>query len=260
MNVHWIAKKDSESIAEAASQWLIQQIGVGLERRDRYVLAVAGGSTPRRLYQMLSEVPEGRVDWHRVHVVWGDERLVPLDHPDSNFEMVRTAFLDPLGRSGPNVYPVPIDLEDPNRTADYYESTLKNLLGNQTEGGWPRFDLVLLGLGEDAHTASLFPGSPGLAEHHRWVLSHWIEKLNSFRITLSAPAINMSRNVAFLISGSGKRHALENVLHGERNPGLFPAQLIRPSHGDLWWFVDDEAAAGLEPPIESIPSSSISGH
>ncbi len=194
---------------------------------------------------LVASLPTGTVDWSKVHWIWGDERNVPLDHPDSNFLMVRTSLLDKLGRMGPNVYPVPIEPQDPDKAAKYYEATLHSLFASHMEGDWPRIDVALLGIGDDAHTASLFPGSAGLHEQHRWVVSHWIEKLNAHRISLTAPVFNASKDILFLVSGSSKREALQHIWHDPYDPDRYPAQLIRPTRGDVWWMVDEAAVAGL---------------
>ncbi len=135
---------DPESVAEAACEWLVDKILSAIAQRDRCVIAVSGGSTPKRLYQMLADLPPNRIPWSKVHLIWGDERNVGLDHPESNFGMVRDALLKPLGKKGPNVYPVPIEQDDPEKAARYYESTLRALMGTQ-DHSFPSIDVVLLG-------------------------------------------------------------------------------------------------------------------
>ncbi len=164
MKTFLVAEQDASAVAEAAAQWMIERIKKAIDERDQCVIALAGGTTPKRLYQNLASLPEGTIPWHKVHLVWGDERNVPLDHTDSNFDMVRQAMLNRLGKKGPNVYPVAIDPEDPKKTASYYEATLRALLCRQSnpqawrmQTAFPSIDIVLLGLGDDAHTASLFP-------------------------------------------------------------------------------------------------------
>lgn len=248
MSTHLIVKSNAEQLACAARDWLVKQINLAIAERERCLLAASGGSTPKRLYELLAELPSGTVDWSHVHWIWGDERNVPLDHPDSNFLMVRTALLDKLGRHGPNVYPVLIDPQDPAHAAEYYESTLRSLCQAKVQEEWPQIDIVLLGLGDDSHTASLFPGSPGLQETEKWVVSHWIEKLQTFRISLTAPVLNAARQVAFLVSGAGKQVALQHVWHDPYQPELYPAQLIRVKPGETWWMVDEAAVENVAIP------------
>ena len=242
-----IVRSNPEEVAESASEWLVEKLKSAIAERDRCVIAVSGGSTPKRLYQILAELPEGRIPWSKVHMIWGDERNVPLDHPDSNFGMVRHALLTPLGKAGPNVYPVPIDEKQPQKTADYYEATLRSLFGIQ-DHRFPSIDIALLGLGDDAHTASLFPFTPALSEMTRWVASNWVEKLSSHRVTLTAPVFNAASHVAFLVCGAGKRQALQSIWHGERDPKTYPAQLIQPKSGELVWILDQAAVESVDPP------------
>lgn len=238
--------QNPEAVAEAACGWVVDLILAAIKRHDRCIIAASGGSTPKRLYQMLAELPPGKIPWGKVHLIWGDERNVPLDHPDSNFGMVREALLNPLGKRGPNVYPVPIDPSNPTKAAEYYEATVRALL--HTPDHDEPLDLVLLGLGDDSHTASLFPNTQALTEKNRWVLSNWVEKLQSHRITLTPPMINAAAHVAFLVCGSSKKPALQNIWHGAYQPSQYPAQIIAPKCGELWWFVDAPSIEGLELP------------
>lgn len=231
----------AESVALSARDWIVHRIRESIEARERCVVALSGGSTPKRLYELLAELPEDTVDWSRVHLVWGDERNVPLDHPDSNFGMVRTVLLNPLGKQGPNVYPVPVDPDSPEKTAEYYEATLRSLLCNGNRNRFPVIDVVLLGLGDDSHTASLFPHSTALTEKQKWVVANPVEKLNTVRITMTAPLLNAGRDVAFLVCGKGKQSAIGTIWHGEQNTARYPAQLIQPTPGNLWWFLDTDA-------------------
>jgi 6-phosphogluconolactonase len=215
MSTHVVVKPDAEHIALAARDWLIERIFKAIAEHDQCTIAASGGSTPKRLYALLASLPTGTVDWSKVHWIWGDERNVPIEP------------------------------QDPDKAAKYYEATLHSLFASHMEGDWPRIDVAFLGIGDDAHTASLFPGSAGLHEQHRWVVSHWIEKLNAHRISLTAPVFNASKDILFLVSGSSKREALQHIWHDPYDPDRYPAQLIRPTRGDVWWMVDEAAVAGL---------------
>ena len=198
--------------------------------RDRGVFRVAlsGGSTPKRLYERLAS---SDLDFSRVEWFWGDERNVPPDHPDSNFRMVREALLDPAHVPSQNIFPVPVDVSDPAAAAQRYQRTLKERFGTDlaADGAFPRWDLVLLGLGDDVHTASLFPNSPALDVRDSWFVENWVEKLNTFHYTLTVPAIRSADEIWLLVTGSAKREAMARLLSDERNPQLYPAQAISPT-------------------------------
>ncbi len=198
---------------------------------DRVNISLSGGSTPQRLYQMLSRRD---LPWEHVHWFWGDERNVPLDHRDSNYRMVRQALLDPIQAPPANVHGVPVDRNDPASAAANYEQTLRE---HFTGDAFPEWDLALLGMGDDAHTASLFPATSALEEHDRWFVENWVEKFDSFRYTLTAPAINSARHIWFLVAGPAKKEALSHVLSPDHRPDLYPSQLIRPTT----WLVSKDA-------------------
>ena len=232
----WQVESTPQEVAERVADFML---GLLAEPQDRYAVCLSGGSTPRLLYQLLAAPPaRNRVPWDRVHWFWGDERFVPYDHPESNFGMAQTAMLS-IARVPPdNVHPVPTVGLSPAAAALEYERTLKQFYGaEQLDADAPLFDLTLLGIGTDGHTASLFPGSPALAERQRWA----IEVLHARpepRISLTFPVLNSSRNVAFLAVGSAKREILGRVR--SMDPAL-PAVHVRPV-GRLIWFVDAAAA------------------
>jgi 6-phosphogluconolactonase len=252
MTTHLECHRDAEDVAQVACDWFIARCHEALQQRERCLVALSGGSTPRRLYRLLADLAPGTIDWSKVHFVWGDERNVPLDHVDSNFAMVEEVMLRRLGKQGPNVYPIPIDADHPDKTADYYEATLRSLLGGPNDTARGVLDIVLLGMGDDTHTASLFPDTAALREHHRWVVSNWVDKLSNYRITLTAPVLNAARDVAFLVCGSSKAPALQAVWHGKHEPSKHPAQLIRPVRGKLWWMVDEAAISNVAIPSHYI--------
>ena len=202
-----------------------------VQNQGVFRVSLSGGSTPRRLYELLAE---RSLPWDKIHWYWGDERNVPHDHAESNYRMVREALLTPISASPANVHPVPVDPDDPAQTALAYEQTLRDDFGTDVMPAW---DLVLLGMGDDAHTASLFPGTTAIDQTGRWFVENWVEKFDAFRYTLTAPAINSARESWFLVAGSGKRTALQRVLGQPRDIHQCPAQLITPTR----WFVTADA-------------------
>jgi 6-phosphogluconolactonase len=214
----------------------------------RFTLVLSGGSTPRTLYRLLSDPSapyRDRVDWSRVHFFWGDERHVPPQHPDSNFRMAREAMLDELPVPPGNIHRIPAEEREVSVAASEYEDELRRFF-DLRPGMLPRFDYLLLGLGEEGHTASLFPGSSALADTEHLVAAPWVPAQQTFRITLTPPVINAAARVAFLVSGSAKASALRAVLEGVREPEVVPAQIVAPTHGTVLWFVDTAAASQLD--------------
>jgi 6-phosphogluconolactonase len=235
---------DPERVARAAARRVVELASSAIKERGVFSIALAGGTTPRRVYELLAgEEFRDSVDWPNVHVFFGDERAVPFDHPDSNFRMANEALLSHVRLPERNIHRIE-GLGDAAANASDYESEMRGLFGDEAE--WPRLDLVLLGMGDDGHTASLFPNTAALDERRAWVAVNWVEKLGAWRVTLTAPAINAARHVIFLVNGAGKAERLREVLKGEHDPSRLPSQLIRPHDGTLEWFVDRAAAAGLE--------------
>lgn len=206
--------------------------------RGVFRVSLSGGSTPKRLYE---ELATSDLDFARVQWFWGDERNVPHDHADSNFRMVNTALLKPANIDSANVFPVPVDIDNPAAAAINYEATLRRQFASpeavDEAGDFPAWDLVLLGLGDDAHTASLFPKTSALDVSDRWFVENWVEKFAAYRYTLTAPAINSGREIWFLISGSGKKEAVGRIMGDDRDFRLYPSQLIRPTR----FFVTSDA-------------------
>jgi 6-phosphogluconolactonase len=228
---------------EALSREAAQRFTRLAREHDPFSVALSGGGTPRRLYEMLAAAPyRERVPWEHVYVFWGDERAVPPDHPGSNYRQAREALLDHVPLPPGNVHRVPGELE-PEDAARAYADELRAFFGSP----WPVFDLLLLGMGDDGHTASLFPGSAALRETEQPVLgltAHYQDR-PARRVTLTPPAINAARNVFFLVSGAAKAPALRAVLQGPRQPELFPAQIVQPTDGHVLWLVSKAAAANL---------------
>jgi 6-phosphogluconolactonase len=235
---------DAAAVAGGAAVSIAERAREAIEARGLFTFALSGGSTPRRVYELLAG-EEFRTDmdwWPNVHLYFGDERMVPPDHAESNYRMASEALLSKVSIPPENVHRID-GVGDAAANASAYEREMRGLFG---DAEWPRLDLVLLGMGDDGHTASLFPGTTALDEKRLWVAPNWVEKLGAWRVTLTAPAINAARRVTFLVTGSGKAGRLREVLKGERDPALLPSQLIRPTDGTLEWFVDREAASGLE--------------
>jgi 6-phosphogluconolactonase len=237
-----------EALALAAAGLVAEAARAAVDARGRFTLAVAGGSTPLPAYRRLAEPALATgVPWPDVHVFWGDERCVPPDDPSSNQRAVREALLDRVPVEADHVHPIRCG-GDPERAAATYEALLRTTFPDATG---PSFDLVLLGLGENGHTASLFPGDPALAPSRRWVLPVRVPGQPFARITLSAELLNRARAVVFLVSGEAKAAVLHQVLEGPPRPAVLPAQLIRPHRTEPLWLVDRAAASRLAPALEA---------
>jgi 6-phosphogluconolactonase len=236
-----IVLDNAEEVARVAADRWIEIAGASLASRGRFSVALAGGSTPRRAYEMLA-APEyrDRIDWTSVHIFFGDERCVPPSHPESNYRMACEAMISRLPIPEQNVHRM-LGETDPDLSARLYEQELRSFF---EDAPWPRFDLLLLGMGDDGHTASLFPYTPALREQQAWVFANWVEKLKTFRLTLTAPAINRAAHIIFMVTGEGKAERLREVISGARDPERLPSQMIRPVDGSLTWLAD-KAAAGL---------------
>lgn len=220
------------------------------QERGAFRVALSGGETPRGVYALLAQDPALRalVPWDRTEVFWGDERHVPPDHPDSNYRMAKEALLSRVPIPASHVHRIRAELPDARDAADDSEATIRSVFG-LSEDELPRFDFVLLGLGPDGHTASLFRGTSALNEQRRLVVSTWVEKFRADRITMTPPVFNNAAAVAFLVSGEDKAEALQIVLEGPIEPAKYPAQLIRPVSGRLFFFADRAAASRLSPSV-----------
>jgi 6-phosphogluconolactonase len=234
--------EDTWDLADAATHVFADRARSAIEDTGRFTVALAGGSTPKMTYEMLArEYPQGNpedLDWSRVHVFFGDERAVPPEDEDSNYRMAREALLDhvPVG----SVHRMQGELP-PDEAAAAYEEELRGFFG---PGELPGFDLILLGIGGDGHTASLFPETSALEVHDRLVVANPVLKLDTTRITLTVPVINAARSVLFLVAGEGKAEALAEILEGDPDPRAYPASLIQPQDGPVW-MLDRPAASRL---------------
>jgi 6-phosphogluconolactonase len=228
-----------DELARAAAREFVTRAEEAINTLGRFAVVLAGGSTPKTTYEALARDYSGELDWGRVHVFFGDERTVPPDHEDSNYRMAYEALLSRVPVGG--VHRMHGELP-PAEAAAAYEEELRGFFGPD---GVPAFDLILLGIGEDGHTASLFPETSALDVTDRWVVANPVLKLETTRLTLTVPAINAAKAVAFLVAGEGKAETLKEILQGEVDPRAYPAKFIRPEGGDLTWMVDRAAASLL---------------
>ena len=231
-----------DTLLDAAADMVTAQAVASIGSRGRFVLALAGGSTPRGLYQRLAVAPwRDRIDWTRVHLMWGDERCVAPTHSDSNYRMAREALLDHVPVDAAQVHRLRGE-DVPDSAAFNYEAELRATLDAGAPGGPGVIDLVLLGLGVDGHTASLFPGLPSGRLITRWVVAEHVDTTRGWRLTLTPPIINAARAVLFLVAGDDKAAALAAVLEGPVRPSALPAQRIATGGSQVTWLVDRAAA------------------
>lgn len=247
---------DVQALSEAASQEWVRCSREAIAARGRFTVALSGGSTPKRLYQLLAAEPfRSQVDWSRVEVFWGDERCVSPDHPDSNYRMAREALLMHVPIPAEHIHRIEAERADRDAAAREYEAVLARVFGVAVGAEPPALDLILLGMGPDGHTASLFPHTQALDETKRWVVANHVPQLNTDRLTLTRPILNRGREVLFLVAGDDKAERLAEVLAGPADPKRLPSQSIQPD-GQLVWFVDRAAAARLP---SSLPRENMQG-
>jgi 6-phosphogluconolactonase len=208
--------------------------------RGKFTVALSGGSTPKGLYSLLARMPS--LPWDKVLFFWGDERHMPPDHPESNYRMAQAAMLLIISAIPENIFRIPAEEKDAERAARAYQQTIERVF-QLTPGEFPRFDLILLGIGPDGHTASLFPGTKALEESRRFVVANWMDKFNAYRITMTFPVLNHAACVMFLVSGTDKSEIIHEIL--ENPQAHLPAQNIHPVDGRLVWLLDGAAAAKL---------------
>ena len=217
-----------------------------LKSKESFAVALSGGSTPKKMFAILANdaALSKQMPWESVHFFWGDERHVPPDHADSNYRMTNEAMLSRVPVPSENIHRIRAENPDAGKAAEDYEQELRGFFKLETEQ-LPAFDCVFLGMGPDGHTASLFPGTKALHERQRLVVSNWVDKFQSYRITMTAPVLNNADIVIFLVSGEEKAGPLQVVLEGKKQTDRFPSQLIEPTHGKLLWLVDRAAARKL---------------
>ncbi len=238
---------DADALAKAAAVDLLQRAQQSVAERGIFTLALAGGSTPRKLYSLLASDPQFRdFPWDKTHLFFGDERHVPPSHIDSNYLMVSGTLLASGRVPAANVHRVRAELPDAHVAALDYDVDLHTFFTPSSQlGGFPRFDVILLGMGPDGHTASLFPGSKGLEEKQRWVIANWVEKFKTARITFTFPVLNAARAVLLLVAGADKADMLHEVLVTQRSAAAYPVQQVQPIDGVKIWLLDHAAAARL---------------
>jgi 6-phosphogluconolactonase len=235
---------DPDTLAEAAAKLVAEQAQSAIAARGRFSIALSGGSTPRALHEKLAAPPlRDQIDWPRVHVFFGDERCVPPDDEQSNYRMARDKLLSRVPIAEANVHRMRGELP-PEEAAAQYEADLKAYFGSDA----PALDLVLLGMGDNGHTASLFPGLQAVHEQTRWVMAEYVAEVGMWRLTLTPVILNQPRCAVFLVAGAAKASMLKRILEGPANPSELPAQAIHPVTGELLWLVDSAAAADLTPP------------
>lgn len=231
---------DKDALAIAAADLFTLTAGAAIAARGRFSVGLSGGSTPKVLHRLLaSDTYRDHIDWANVHVYFGDERTVPPGHPDSNYNMARETLLDHVPIPESHIHRMRGEIEPPEASKEY------GRMLKATFGDGPGFDLLFLGMGDDGHTLSLFPGTEALHEAHHRVRANYVPKLDTWRVTITAPFANSACKVAFLVAGENKADVLQRVLNGPQDIEMLPSQLIAPASGDLLWLVDEAAAAGL---------------
>jgi 6-phosphogluconolactonase len=234
-----------QEISAAAAEEVVRAANEAVNRDGRFTLALSGGSTPKNLYNLLATNARTALPWDRMFFFWGDERHVPPTDPESNYRMADETMLAKIPVAASNVFRIKTENPDAAAVAEAYEQTLRKFFQVQP-GQVPNFDLILLGMGPDGHTASLFPGTAALKEKSHLVVANWVEKMQTHRITLTLPVLNAARCVTFLVSGTDKASALHAVLEENVPAEQYPSKLIKPSDGKLIWMIDRAAASQLK--------------
>jgi 6-phosphogluconolactonase len=239
-----------QELFAAAAEEVIRASTEAVTKRGRFTIALSGGSTPRSLFNLLATNARTTLAWDKMFFFWSDERHVPPTDPDSNFRMADESMLSKIPVAAANIFRVPAENPDAAAAAQAYDLILQKFFETKP-GEFPRFDLILLGLGPDGHTASLFPETAALQEKSRLVVANWVEKFKTDRITFTLPLLNAAHSVAFLVSGTDKAPALHAVLEDETAPAeRYPAKMVRPTDGKLIWFLDKAAASELSTKAE----------
>jgi 6-phosphogluconolactonase len=232
---------DKEIMSEQLASWIESLVQDTLKKQDLFTLVLSGGGTPKLLFEKLaSDKYKDKIDWKRVHIFWGDERVVPFEDDRNNAKMAYDILINHINVPPEQVHIMRTDIE-PKLAAEEYEKILHQYFDNMPNS----FDLVLLGMGDDGHTLSLFPGSPIIEEHERWVNSVYNEQQKMYRITLMPAIVNKASNIAFMVEGAKKANVLQQVIEGPYIPMKLPAQIIKPVNGQLSWFLDKAIAKEL---------------
>ena len=233
-----------QELFDAAAEEVVRSANQAVKERGKFTIALSGGSTPKSLFNLLATNARATLPWDRMYFFWGDERHVPPTDPDSNYRMADETMLSKIPVPAGNVFRIEAENPSADAAADAYEKTLRKFFQLEPEAV-PRFDLILLGMGPDGHTASLFPGTAALQEKKRLVVANWVEKLKTHRLSFTLPVLNAGRCVAFLVSGMDKATTLKTVLEEDVPAEQYPAKLVKPTAGKLIWLVDRAAASAL---------------
>ena len=232
---------DRNEMSRKAAEYFVDAAKTILAKQPRFTVALSGGSTPKAMYQTLVQDFRDAVEWEKIVFFWSDERDVPLDHPDSNAGMALENLLKSVNISESRIFPVPTESGPPEKAAALYEQRILNLWCDQPR--IPQFDLIFLGLGDDGHTASLFPGTDAVLEQNRLVAANWVASKGTWRYTFTFPLLNSAHNVVFLAGGANKAPVVADILNNPQS--TFPAAYVKPVNGTLFWFLDADAAADL---------------
>lgn len=234
---------NSDILSHEAAQYIVRIATESITTHGRFIIALSGGTTPRKLYGLLGSEPyRGQIDWTLVHIFWSDERCVPPDNEESNYHLAHEVLLSKISIPAAQVHRMPANMPDRHTASREYENEMRRVFGTN---GIPNFDLIQLGMGPEGHTASLFPHQPALHEQQHLVLPVSVPKPPPDRLTFTPPLLNAAHNVLFLVTGSDKADAVHAVLEGPYNPDQYPAQIVRPSNGELTWILDTAATAKL---------------
>jgi 6-phosphogluconolactonase len=238
-----------QELFAAAAEEVVHTATEAVAERGRFTIALSGGSTPKNLFTLLATNARATLPWDKMFFFWGDERHVPPTDPDSNYRMADESMLSKIPVKPENIFRIPAENPDAAAAAATYEKTLQKFFALEPSpnqpGPFPRFDLILLGMGPDGHTASLFPGTAGLQENSRLVIANWVEKMKTHRLSFTYPVLNSAADVAFLVSGTDKAPALRAVLQSDAPGDQYPAKLVHPTDGKLIWLIDRAAASQL---------------
>lgn len=239
--MHFYTYNNLDELSYAVADWMVSYISDTLKNNDRFTISLSGGSTPQKLYTLLATEPyKQKIDWSKMHIFWGDERVVPFEDDRNNAKMTYDTLLNHVPVPASQVHVMKTDI-DPEAAAAQYDDILHRYFDQHET----TFDFTLLGMGDDGHTLSIFPGSELVDEKSAWVKAIYVPAQKMYRITCTVPVTNKSAKVAFLTAGSNKASVLKQVTKGEFNPTLYPSQLIHPGNGELYWFIDKEAAKEL---------------
>ncbi len=231
---------DATQLGKAAAEFIIKLAQDSVTARGRFTIALSGGSTPELLFTLLADSDyKERLPWDKTFVFWGDERYVPATDIRNNAFVAQNFLLSKVSIPASHIFPVPVYIQPATGAAKAYELLLKTFFGNQL----PQFDLIMLGIGENAHTASLFPHTPVIHEQYEWISAVYVDEVKMDRVTMTAPLINNAHNILFMATGQGKAEVIKTVLTAPYQPDQYPAQLISPVHGNLYWFLDQNAAS-----------------